>query len=1021
MIKLFFSYSHKDEALKNELEYHLASLKRQNVIFTWHDRRILPGEEFAREIDQHLETSQIILLMISSYFIASDYCYGREMERALDLHHMGKARAVPVILQPCDWRGLPFGKLKVLPNDGKAVSNYPNLHEAFLEITLGIRAVAEEINSSSQLGSESPGLYTGATYLQPPTRSTPSASGSNLNVKFASEAILQQALAGLLTRMPGITGVQILQGSGERVKELVFSQVGSFGEPFLCACIVKNSLTESGTDKSGAISQLLVEARHAFNSQYTDGTSRHSGVQLVYIVTPFNLTPSTIESVRAGLKDRASHAVFIGGSELFDLFKKHWPTFIADEASTIDEHIRGIRVELERDRSLGDLAAHFDLGIVTLTPQSFYVPQMFYRELTSLEVGDSLIEPLLTSNPNAGEATIHTFTKKRAIITLRLSVLATFINRLTELQRVMDYVADWEAVILNGGRARQEVTQILVEVVAELRSQVQKQINPERKPDDQTVPVDDQGQLVHRTLMQQGADPFIRVNNTLLREQFYTLVKMHQSVLLELQTVIKIVDAAFKTDQAPAVTLLSKPMVQRAGNIDSCARAAPEGAFIPLKTFRMILPKNILDQWQGHLMIVGAPGFGKTSFCRWNALRDAERFSTGNSDVIPVYVPLHQLSKRPLGSFKDLFLPNLGQSALIVRNDLGLRDSEIRIRLYLDGLDEVVSKTRRRELMMIAKAGVLDDPRYQVILTARDHVYGSWLDWMFRISLGEFDQIEIAELVGNWLGRDSEDYREFFSQLNSASPLEKLMHTPLLSTLVVLLFKRTGRLPENKTRLYEMWVELLSGRWDAAKGIVREPKFEQKKKLAVLTTLACRVHTARQSSFGVEDLEIAIQETLSFSGDGYLGAMLNELLEDGLISRNGNYLYFPHLSFQEFLTAQDIMLEPASIRADSLLSDYLYGDDWWKEVLKFYIGLTRKPKKIIGWLMSEMDRHGTRVEEGRTMNVLRGFAEAYPEFTYSDVARFIPMSFRSDRLAQQLRQCYGHGDPTLKPSADEPT
>ena len=98
MVNLFFSYSHKDEDLRNELEIHLSPLKRQGVIDTWHDRRIPAGKDFGSEISEHLETSQIILLLISPYFIGSDYCYEAEMIRALELNNSGKARVIPVIL-----------------------------------------------------------------------------------------------------------------------------------------------------------------------------------------------------------------------------------------------------------------------------------------------------------------------------------------------------------------------------------------------------------------------------------------------------------------------------------------------------------------------------------------------------------------------------------------------------------------------------------------------------------------------------------------------------------------------------------------------------------------------------------------------------------------------------------------------------------------------------------------------------------------------------------------------------------
>ncbi len=156
MIKLFFSYSHRDEDLRDELETHLSSLKRQGVIDAWHDRRIPAGKEFVSEISHHLEDSQIILLLVSPYFIASDYCYDVEMTRALELDGSGAARVLPVILHPCNWQDLPFGKLQALPKDGKPISKYPNLHDAFLEITLAIRTVAKEFENPTQLEPESP-------------------------------------------------------------------------------------------------------------------------------------------------------------------------------------------------------------------------------------------------------------------------------------------------------------------------------------------------------------------------------------------------------------------------------------------------------------------------------------------------------------------------------------------------------------------------------------------------------------------------------------------------------------------------------------------------------------------------------------------------------------------------------------------------------------------------------------------------------------------------------------------------
>ena len=108
---LFFSYSHADENLRDQLEKHLVALQRQGVISSWHDRRITAGTELADAIDGHLDAADVILLLISPDFIASDYCYDREMKRAMERHRTGDARVIPVILRPCDWKDLPFGTL----------------------------------------------------------------------------------------------------------------------------------------------------------------------------------------------------------------------------------------------------------------------------------------------------------------------------------------------------------------------------------------------------------------------------------------------------------------------------------------------------------------------------------------------------------------------------------------------------------------------------------------------------------------------------------------------------------------------------------------------------------------------------------------------------------------------------------------------------------------------------------------------------------------------------------------------
>ncbi|QLE48133.1 toll/interleukin-1 receptor domain-containing protein [Nostoc sp. C057] len=149
-VKVFFSYSHKDEALRDELATHLSMMKRQGVIEAWHDREISAGREWANEIDDNLDIADIILLLVSANFLASDYCYDKEMKRAMERHQTREARVIPIILKPVDdWNSAPFGKLQALPQNAKPITSWQDQDEAFLNVAQGIRRVVKEMAKSN--------------------------------------------------------------------------------------------------------------------------------------------------------------------------------------------------------------------------------------------------------------------------------------------------------------------------------------------------------------------------------------------------------------------------------------------------------------------------------------------------------------------------------------------------------------------------------------------------------------------------------------------------------------------------------------------------------------------------------------------------------------------------------------------------------------------------------------------------------------------------------------------------------
>ena len=144
-IDVFFSYSHKDEGLRDELATHLALLQRQRVIRSWHDRSIVAGQAWQAAIDEHLEKARIVLLLVSADFLASNYCYDIEMTRALERHDAGEATVIPIIVRDCDWSSAPFARLQALPKDATPVTSWQDRDGAWKSVALGIRAVVEKL------------------------------------------------------------------------------------------------------------------------------------------------------------------------------------------------------------------------------------------------------------------------------------------------------------------------------------------------------------------------------------------------------------------------------------------------------------------------------------------------------------------------------------------------------------------------------------------------------------------------------------------------------------------------------------------------------------------------------------------------------------------------------------------------------------------------------------------------------------------------------------------------------------
>ncbi len=148
-IEVFCSYASEDKHLLQALEAHLSSLKWQGRITIWHHHLALPGSNQEQAAMTHLEAASLILLLMSSDFMQSDYCYSVEMKRALQRHEAKQARVIPILLRPVDYKGTPLEQLVVLPTDARPITEWPNHDSAFADVAAGIRRVIDEDLPSS--------------------------------------------------------------------------------------------------------------------------------------------------------------------------------------------------------------------------------------------------------------------------------------------------------------------------------------------------------------------------------------------------------------------------------------------------------------------------------------------------------------------------------------------------------------------------------------------------------------------------------------------------------------------------------------------------------------------------------------------------------------------------------------------------------------------------------------------------------------------------------------------------------
>lgn len=773
---------------------------------------------------------------------------------------------------------------------------------------------------------------------------------------FDNEDALRRAIEALLMKMPGCTRVRATHGPLEQGKDIIFYSEGPMGEVLLNACVIKNDKISGSAESGSGARTVFHQVEQSLDTPVLDDQGQEQGVSRAYVITPHECPPQTMESIRGKLETRSGQIVFICGNDLLAKFKRYWPDFLLTNVKFLGAHVKSLRDELDRDPSVARLL--FKEGFSTAYGRSlgslFVQPRLAFV-LRRHDLRINLPEPKDFERPMGEQEAARLANVFRSLANLIISLKGANADEADLIAQDVSQFADglrgawisgYNEAVARGAVSQQELE----------KGRGASSVNLGGAPD--------------------------------LREQSAQLLDRAAPCIKKLRQHVDTSNELASTQFPNPLSLIRSQKLSDFYIVSDIARRLPSVMMAAHSTNKVLFDKNLLDQTLAPLLITAPAGYGKTSFCKWNALRDLEALEQKSSKILPVYIQLHRLSALPLPSFQRAFLASEELAAMWRQVTEDDSRPGWRLRLYLDGLDEVPNHSRQIEVASIAASGV--SPKVQIIITARDHVSGPWLSWLRRLEIQAFDDQEVQQLTEKWLDGDATKVSAFYQKLKQVSSLGSLMKVPLLGTLILAVYKHGHEgLPESRTRLYEMFVRLLAGGWDAAKNINRGSKFKSLTKLAVLSHLAGILHRDKKRDCSIGEVHSALRERVSGLEDKWK-EVVSELIVDGLLVPTGSILSFPHLSFQEFLAAKDLVeLNPD--RANRSLDAFLSGDDWWREALIFYVSFSDKPREMEEWVRSGVLRTLPRVSDEvvrtRGVDLCKVIRTNFPSFRFSSDTR----------------------------------
>jgi hypothetical protein len=733
---------------------------------------------------------------------------------------------------------------------------------------------------------------------------------------FENEEKLREQVATLLSKFPGVTGVRITHGSQELGKDIVFFAQSGLDEKALHACVVKNGRITGSADSNMGARTVVNQAEQALDTPYTHTDGRQLVPSKVYIITPHDCPQATLNSVSAKLRQHAGRIEFLVGPDLLTLFKRYRPEFFLLEGDIFGIYMAALKKAVEKDTEITNIA--FQANFLSSAARSLaerYVRPHFEVVVRRFD---------LTYSFPAGIDLNCDFTRI-ALKELQHSVqlLIALLETSGFQQALANTVSPSEV-----GTAAARLRELLPELVRVWESGLS----------------DLKGTGVGKTL--RGELLTVSIRSQKIKTEWQSTIDRVKDWTSRFRAIVKEVNIETAGAKQDPLGWLSAIAQTKYFSVADAAQLLTSAILRTRDEEVITLPPQLPETSRKSFLIIGAAGYGKTSFCRYNTLRDIESLLSGTSDRIPIYIPLHRLAQQPVSSLKDIMTRGAENEDCVL--DV-TAITERPLRMYLDGLDEIPVQERQRQTIEVIREAVQRMSNLQVIVTGRDYVSGPWLHWLARVRIAEFTDGEITEFVSRWTGSDESISKDFFAQMENVPNLKPLLRVPLLATLTLSVYSKTRQLPDTKGKLYDLFVSLLCGGWDDAKEVQRHGKYGPEIKKQVLTMLAAALHESKRRECGSRDVQKAMTGIAPLLKDQWPD-MLDDLLKDGLLVSVGQSYAFAHLSFQEYLAAKELLATTPN-RAIKRLHWYFQGDDWWKEVLSFYVGLLQNPEDAEQWIL----------------------------------------------------------------------